>query len=206
MGRTRCSQYSSLYWSRPPTNIRVTMQAWGGERTCGYVERRRPNLRHQPVSRPIAPHDQGPGGHQAVQLQGLQGEAREDEGPETSVVEESESCLRERFNEEQEAKQKEEKRLDLADFLKSKDGAFTTDHALGESVGKDDDKNEHGVKSNVSHTKDSAALLPSTDPVFQITAHEIGKSRHKTPDLGGPLKPLLSKRSRAKVTKVSTVA
>ena len=107
------------------------------------------------------------------------------------------------------AKQKEEKRLDILDFLKSKGGPFTDEREVVEYLACKTEQVKDKVKRmklELQYARDSSTLLPKNDPIFrvQITVPETGKRRQKTPiEFGSALKVLLGKRSGRTVMEYS---
>lgn len=105
------------------------------------------------------------------------------------------------------ARHREEKRLDILDFLKSKGGGgpFTDHREVDEYLGRTDETEKEKVKRmkmELQYARDSSTLLPKVDPIFrvQITVLETGKRRQKTPaEFGEALKSLLGKRSSRSV-------
>jgi len=103
------------------------------------------------------------------------------------------------------ARHREEKRLDILDFLKSKGGPFTDHREVDEYLGRTDETEKEKVKRmkmELQYARDSSTLLPKVDPIFrvQITVLETGKRRQKTPaEFGEALKSLLGKRSSRSV-------
>ena len=99
------------------------------------------------------------------------------------------------------AKQKEAKRLDTLDFLKSEGGPFTDEREVEEYLSRDDIEEKQKVKRmkvELQNARDSSTLLPKTDPIFriQVTVPETGKRRQKTPEeFGETLRTLLGRRS-----------
>ena len=108
------------------------------------------------------------------------------------------------------AKQKEDKRLDNLEFLKSKGGPFTDEREVEEYLAKKDEQEKDKVKRmkmELQFARDSFTLLPKVDPIFrvQITVPETGKRRQKTPgEFGAALKVLLGKRSSKAVMEYSS--
>ena len=108
------------------------------------------------------------------------------------------------------AKQKEDKRLDILDFLKSKGGPFTDEREVEDYLAKEDEPEKEKVKRmkmELQFARDSTTLLPRADPIFrvQITVPETGKRRQKTPkEFGEALKSLLGKRSGKAVMEYSS--
>lgn len=103
------------------------------------------------------------------------------------------------------ARHREEKRLDILDFLKSKGGPFTDHREVDKYLGRTDETEKEKVKRmkmELQYARDSSTLLPKVDPIFrvQITVLETGKRRQKTPaEFGEALKSLLGKRSSRSV-------
>ena len=84
------------------------------------------------------------------------------------------------------AKQKEDRRLDILDFLKSKGGPFTDEREVEEYLAKEDEPEKEKVKRmkmELQFARDSTTLLPRADSIFrvQITVPETRKRRQKTP-------------------------
>ena len=108
------------------------------------------------------------------------------------------------------AKQKEEKRLDTLDYLKTKGGPFTDEREVDVYLKKTDIEEKEKIKRmklEMQFARDSSTLLPKTDPVFKImiTLPETGKRRQKTPnEFGAAIKSLLGKRSNRAVIEYST--
>ena len=103
------------------------------------------------------------------------------------------------------AQKKEEKRLDVLAYLKSKGGPFTDEKEIDEYLVDTKDSQKEVIKrmkSELSFARDSSTLLPKVDPIFkiQIVIPETGKRRQKTPsEFGAALKSLLGKRSNREV-------
>ena len=108
------------------------------------------------------------------------------------------------------AKEKEGKRLDTLDFLKTKGGPFTDEREIEEYLAKQGETEKEKVKRmklELQYARDTSTLLPKTDPIFkiQITVLETGKRRQKTPEeFGAALKSLLGKRGRREIMEYST--
>ena len=104
---------------------------------------------------------------------------------------------------------REEKKLDILDFLKSKGGPFTDLREVDEYLTRNDESEKEKVKrmeTELQYARDSSTLLPKTDPIFrvQITILETGKRRQKTPaEFGEALKSLLGKRTNRAVMEYS---
>ena len=108
------------------------------------------------------------------------------------------------------AKQKEVKRLDTLDFLKSEGGPFTDEREVEEYFARDDVEEKQRIKRmkvELQHARDSSTLLPKTNPIFrvQIIVPETGKRRQKTPqEFGEALRTLLGRRSNRSTMEYSS--
>ena len=102
------------------------------------------------------------------------------------------------------AKRKEERRLDILDFLKPNGGPFTDSSEVDTYLAREDvEEKAKRMKSEMAFARTfnslhSSTILPKNPPLFriQITTPEIGKIRQKTAaESGEALRALLGKRS-----------
>ena len=190
----------------PVTNV-------GMERSCGKVDYRLQKLKHlEAVSRSIilqktqVMRDNNPSN-----FRGFKGELERVKELKIFWSERMKAAQEKGSDEKQEvAKQKEDKRLDNLEFLKSKGGPFTDEREVEEYLANKDEQEKDKVKRmkmELQFARDSSTLLPKVDPIFrvQITVPETGKRRQKTPgEFGAALKVLLGKRSSKAVMEYSS--
>ena len=189
----------------PVTNV-------GMERTCGKVDYRLQKLKHlEAVSRSIIlQKSQALRENKPCSFRGFKAELEKVKELRLIWSERIQAAREKGSDEKQEiAKQREEKRLDTLDFLKSKGGPFTDLHEVDEYLTRNDESEKEKVKrmkTELQYARDSSTLLPKTDPIFrvQITILETGKRRQKTcAEFGEALKSLLGKRSNRAVMEYS---
>ena len=185
----------------------------GMERSCGKVDYRLQKLKHlEAVSRSIMlQKTQALRDNKPCNFRGFKEELARVKELKLLWSGKMKAAREKGSDEKQEvAKQQEEKRLDVLDFLKSKGGPFTDANEVDEYLAKDDEPEKQKVKrmkAELQFARDSSTLLPKVDPIFrvQITVPETGKRRQKTPsEFGDALKSLLGKRSCRKVMDYSS--
>ena len=180
----------------PVTNV-------GMERSCGKVDYRLQKLKHlDAVSRSIilqktqVMRDNNPSNFRS-----FKGELERVKELKIFWSERMKVAQEKGSDEKQEmARQKEDKRLNNLEFLKSKGGPFTDEREVEEYLAKDEQEKDNvkRMKMELQFARDSSTLLPKVDPIFsaQITIPETRKRRQKTPgEFGAALKVLLGKRS-----------
>ena len=176
----------------------------GMERSCGLVDYRLQHLKHlEAVSRSIIlKKTQSLRESKPANFRGFKEQLEKVKELKLKWSEAMKEKQMKGSDEKQEvAKQKEVKRLDTLDFLKSEGGPFTDEREVKEYFARDDVEEKQRIKRmkvELQHARDSSTLLPKTNPIFrvQIIVPETGKRRQKTPqEFGEALRTLLGRRS-----------
>ena len=185
----------------------------GMERSCGLVDYRLQHLKHlEAVSRSIIlKKTQSLRESKPANFRGFKEQLEKVKELKLKWSEAMKEKQIKGSDEKQEvAKQKEVKRLDTLDFLKSEGGPFTDEREVEEYFARDDVEEKQRIKRmkvELQHARDSSTLLPKTNPIFrvQIIVPETGKRRQKTPqEFGEALRTLLGRRSNRSTMEYSS--
>ena len=185
----------------------------GMERSCGLVDYRLQHLKHlEAVSRSIIlKKTQSLRESKPANFRGFKEQLEKVKELKLKWSEAMKEKQMKGSDEKQEvAKQKEVKRLDTLDFLKSEGGPFTDEREVEEYFARDDVEEKQRIKRmkvELQHARDSSTLLPKTNPIFrvQIIVPETGKRRQKTPqEFGEALRTLLGRRSNRSTMEYSS--
>ena len=150
----------------PVTNV-------GMERTCGKVDYRLQKIKHlEAVSRSIIlQKTQALRENKPCSFRGFKAELEKVKELRLIWSEKMQAAREKGSDEKQEiAKQREEKRLDILDFLKSKGGPFTDLREVDTYLTSSDESDKEKVKrmkTEMQYARDSSTLLPKTDPIFR---------------------------------------